>query len=212
MRQLADGHWVLAFSSGDKAALAVTLVQQHATRLQGLYGDALAPICGTLQQQEQLLQEPEESLVQQHKQQEEQQQTQGQQEQQQQQQGQTLQQLDSQQLEQRGSTTHSAAAEQQSIMQQEQQAAEQLPQQGQPPQLQLDTLSPAAPGDPGPGASVTTPAEAAAQAPGSTDVNTVWHSPQAEQQTHQRPDQFTMQDVTGQLGHVSLGDDTQQLS
>lgn len=53
MRQLADGHWVLAFSSADKASLAVTLVQQHATRLQGLYGDALAPMCGVLQQQEQ---------------------------------------------------------------------------------------------------------------------------------------------------------------
>lgn len=68
MRQLADGHWVLAFSSGDKAALAVTLVRQHATRLQGLYGDALAPMCGTSQQQEELLQEPEEVPVQQQEQ------------------------------------------------------------------------------------------------------------------------------------------------
>jgi len=53
MRQLADGHWVLAFSSADKASLAVTLVQQHATRLQALYGDALAPLSGAQQQQQQ---------------------------------------------------------------------------------------------------------------------------------------------------------------
>lgn len=52
MRQLADGHWVLAFSSADKASLAVTLVQQHATRLQALYGDALAPLSGAQQQQQ----------------------------------------------------------------------------------------------------------------------------------------------------------------
>lgn len=51
MRQLADGHWVLAFGSADKAALAVTMVQQHATRLQGLYREALAPLCQDAPQQ-----------------------------------------------------------------------------------------------------------------------------------------------------------------
>eukprot|EP00775_Hariotina_reticulata_P010403 gene10403-10561_t len=44
MRQLADGHWVLAFSAADKAAGAVHLVQQHTARLQALYRDALAPL------------------------------------------------------------------------------------------------------------------------------------------------------------------------
>lgn len=52
MRQLADGHWVLAFSSGDKAAAAVHLVQQHAAHLRRLYGDALAPLCSQQQRQQ----------------------------------------------------------------------------------------------------------------------------------------------------------------
>ena len=77
MRQLADGHWVLAFSSGDKAALAVTLVQQHAARLQALYGDALAPMCGAVQQLEPQQAEAEpagqQSLQQQQQQQQQQQ-------------------------------------------------------------------------------------------------------------------------------------------
>jgi hypothetical protein len=52
MRQLADGHWVLAFSAADKAALAVTLAQQHSARLQALYGDALAPLCAGIHHQQ----------------------------------------------------------------------------------------------------------------------------------------------------------------
>lgn len=62
MRQLADGHWVLAFSSADKAAAAVSLAQQHTERLQRLYRDALAVLCPLMPpaaaQQEQVLEQP----------------------------------------------------------------------------------------------------------------------------------------------------------
>jgi hypothetical protein len=47
MRQLADGHWVLAFSAADKAAAAVALVGAKSDQLQNLYRDVLAPLCGT---------------------------------------------------------------------------------------------------------------------------------------------------------------------
>eukprot|EP00878_Enallax_costatus_P018191 GHUV01019139.1.p1 GENE.GHUV01019139.1~~GHUV01019139.1.p1 ORF type:complete len:212 (+),score=114.65 GHUV01019139.1:168-803(+) len=62
MRQLADGHWVLAFSSGDKAAAAVNLVEQHAAHLRRLYGDALGPLCSGMQAQHVVLQQHEGQL------------------------------------------------------------------------------------------------------------------------------------------------------
>ncbi|KAF8073073.1 ema [Scenedesmus sp. PABB004] len=52
MRQLADGHWVLAFSTADKAAGAVALVEQHTAHLRRLYSAALAPLTGPQAQAE----------------------------------------------------------------------------------------------------------------------------------------------------------------
>jgi hypothetical protein len=47
MRQLADGHWVLAFPDGEKAAAAQKLVQQHAGKLRELYKELLSPLTGS---------------------------------------------------------------------------------------------------------------------------------------------------------------------
>jgi hypothetical protein len=41
MRQLADGHWVLAFSRPEDAAKARDLVQKHAAKLRAMYTDVL---------------------------------------------------------------------------------------------------------------------------------------------------------------------------
>ncbi|KAI8470983.1 MAG: hypothetical protein J3K34DRAFT_520884 [Monoraphidium minutum] len=46
MRQLADGHWVLAFAEPDKSAAAMLLVQQHAVTLRAAYSRHLAPLTG----------------------------------------------------------------------------------------------------------------------------------------------------------------------
>ena len=47
MRQLADGHWVLAFPDGEKAAAAQNLVQQHGGKLRELYKELLSPLSGS---------------------------------------------------------------------------------------------------------------------------------------------------------------------
>ncbi len=44
MRQLADGHWVLAFPDGDRAAAARSLTHKHTNRLRALYSEALRPL------------------------------------------------------------------------------------------------------------------------------------------------------------------------
>lgn len=44
VRQLADGHWVLAFQSGDHANNAKNLVEQHIAKLRALYCELLAPL------------------------------------------------------------------------------------------------------------------------------------------------------------------------
>jgi hypothetical protein len=46
MRQLADGHWVLAFSDPDRSAAAQLLVHQHTATLRAAYGRHLAPLTG----------------------------------------------------------------------------------------------------------------------------------------------------------------------
>lgn len=46
MRQLADGHWVLAFPDVERASAARQLVQQHAAALRAAYGRHLAPLTG----------------------------------------------------------------------------------------------------------------------------------------------------------------------
>jgi hypothetical protein len=44
MRQLADGHWVLAFSDAERATNAKLLVEQHAAKLRALYCEVLTPL------------------------------------------------------------------------------------------------------------------------------------------------------------------------
>jgi len=44
MRQLADGHWVLAFPDAERAASARNLVEQNAARLRSLYAEMLGPV------------------------------------------------------------------------------------------------------------------------------------------------------------------------
>ncbi len=44
VRQLADGHWVLAFSDGERAQNAATLVAQHAQRVRAWHESLLVPI------------------------------------------------------------------------------------------------------------------------------------------------------------------------
>jgi hypothetical protein len=51
MRQLADGHWVLAFQSPERAAVAQRLVQQHNAHIRQLYEAALEPLCAAEVQQ-----------------------------------------------------------------------------------------------------------------------------------------------------------------
>lgn len=47
MRQLADGHWVLAFADAEKSAAAKLLVHQHTVTLREAYSRHLAPLTGT---------------------------------------------------------------------------------------------------------------------------------------------------------------------
>ena len=44
MRQLADGHWVLAFTDAERATNAKLLVEQHAAKLRALYCEVLTPL------------------------------------------------------------------------------------------------------------------------------------------------------------------------
>lgn len=44
LRQLADGHWVLAFQDSERSAAACSLLQQHAAKLRAGYVEALAPL------------------------------------------------------------------------------------------------------------------------------------------------------------------------
>jgi hypothetical protein len=50
MKQLADGHWVLAFGDADRAANAKLLVYQHTVALRSAYSRHLAPLTGDAQQ------------------------------------------------------------------------------------------------------------------------------------------------------------------
>lgn len=43
MRQLADGHWVLAFPDAERSAAACKSVRLHADQLRSLYADLLGP-------------------------------------------------------------------------------------------------------------------------------------------------------------------------
>ena len=43
-RQLHDGHWVLSFADGERAAAARDLVDQRQSKLRAAYCDALAPL------------------------------------------------------------------------------------------------------------------------------------------------------------------------
>lgn len=44
LRQLADGHWVLAFPDAERASNARQLVEQTAHRLRALYCELLSPL------------------------------------------------------------------------------------------------------------------------------------------------------------------------
>jgi len=46
MRQLADGHWVLAFPDAERSAAAKLLVYQHTVTLRSAYSRHLAPLTG----------------------------------------------------------------------------------------------------------------------------------------------------------------------
>lgn len=46
LRQLADGHWVLAFADADRSSAAKMLVHQHAITLRAAYSRHLAPLTG----------------------------------------------------------------------------------------------------------------------------------------------------------------------
>ncbi len=43
MRQLSDGHWVLAFPDAERSSSARMLVHQHAAKLRALYCEVLEP-------------------------------------------------------------------------------------------------------------------------------------------------------------------------
>ncbi|GBF91765.1 hypothetical protein Rsub_04069 [Raphidocelis subcapitata] len=49
LRQLADGHWVLAFADAERAAAAKLLVYQHGVTLREAYCRHLEPLCGGAQ-------------------------------------------------------------------------------------------------------------------------------------------------------------------
>jgi uncharacterized protein with von Willebrand factor type A (vWA) domain len=71
MRQLSDGHWVLAFPDAERSSSARTLVHQHAAKLRALYCEVLEPITTVSlraeqeQQQKQTQEEHEERRAQQ---------------------------------------------------------------------------------------------------------------------------------------------------
>jgi hypothetical protein len=60
MRQLSDGHWVLAFPDAERSSSARMLVHQHAAKLRALYCEVLEPVMAVSLRSEQELQEERE--------------------------------------------------------------------------------------------------------------------------------------------------------
>lgn len=200
MRQLADGHWVLAFSAEEKASLAVALVQQHATRLQGLYGDALAPMCSTLQEREQQLGEPEDE-AQRHEQQQQLQAVQQQQVEVQQQQADTVEQWQQSSSQEQAQP---ALSQQEDIQQQLQVQLQQEPQHAvQPPGL-LNRAPPEAIDLAAPPAVAA--AASAARESAALDVT----AQQQQQQADSMGGQPAAQNLTDSMAHIRLADTGEQ--